>query len=521
MRAPVTKLALESSTSIQVLTMRVLSLAVLALASSLDIVAAGRRCTPTPKVVKNVVVNGGLTTPAGLSGPVPAFTVGGGDIQILAGKGYSGGGNSGENDCAGVTVKGQVPSPGRKRAVEDSARLSQTLNDLEPGTDYTVRFYYYVVSNTVAGVCSMISTLGATQFDQTVFNAVVSDSASSSWVPILASVPISSTSADLSIVVTCNGGGSLVVYIDQIFVSNQVTPQNIDSFTIDWGYGSLTTSTPTLSVGSSSTTSTTTSTTSACTEQCFLSSPVPDSARCGASGTPSPTPYAVPRSTYPKQDKLEDCAVICDERAGCKALAYDASSTAAPCRFITETILEGGFDYSAASGLNWYDLACFKCSGCDTSSSSSSSTTVTPTTTTSHGTTSTTGCPNGVAAPGACYDATPTASGSQCYKYGDVQVQPYTCSETDCPDQYRIEQCAFYCQLDADCKAVGYNYLGFPTACRFLDVSLAEGGFAADSGSTVEWFDIGCYTCYNCPVSSSSTTPRSTPTPVVQKEQKQ
>ncbi|KAH6983896.1 hypothetical protein EDB80DRAFT_824313, partial [Ilyonectria destructans] len=302
-----------------------------------------------------------------------------------------------------LTVSGPAPAGRRKREVGATAGIDQYLFDLASDTPYTVQFYYFVVSSTSQNTCWIEGFFGNEE------PFITSDflSVTSQWVLVVQSVRISASTANFRFLITCTNGGTSVIYIDQIFVSNLVTPANIDSFVIDYDAAQL---------------------------------------ASGVSSLPVPTETA-------------------------------ATGVVTPVTPVNPAT-------SSASDLGPNPIT----PGGDGESTSVSSTTVPSTSTT------TSGCPVGVAVPGACYDATPTAEGSWCNKRAFIDgPNTYTVSRDLYPDQSRVEKCAFICQLDPNGKAFVWDFSVGPSQCKFSTVVLAEAGLVEFTNAPNRWFDIGCY----------------------------
>ncbi|KAH7118523.1 hypothetical protein B0J13DRAFT_651617 [Dactylonectria estremocensis] len=390
----------------------IIAIAALVLSGSLGSASASRchpGTTPSTRTVKNLVVNGNLQLAAPGPGEIYAFGVSGEGNQNTV-NGYTGNGATGTG-CGQLTAIGPTPDRRRKREVGATAGIDQGLIDLASGTAYTVQFFYFVASSNAANTCWIEGIFGNEE------PFITSDflSVTSQWVRVVQSVSIGASTANFRFLLTCTNGGMSIIYIDQIFISNQVTPANIDSFIIDYDAAQL-------PGGESS---------------------VPVPTETAATGVVTPVHPATSSASDLGPDPITP--------------GHDGESTPVP------------------------------------------STTIPSTSTT------TSGCPAGVAAPGACYDATPTAEGSWCYKRAFIDG-PNTCtvSRDLYPDQSRAEKCAFICQLDPNCKAFVWDYSVGPSQCKFSTVVLAEAGLVEFANAPNRWFDIGCYTCFNCPASSSA-----------------
>ncbi|CAG7557407.1 unnamed protein product [Fusarium equiseti] len=116
----------------------------------------------------------------------------------------------------------------RKRGMGSFAGISQQLLLGPRGTLlYTVQFYYSVIGVQGSESCTLDAYLG----DQQVCSERLStsDSLSNSWHRVLTTARADSHSTDFSITMSCIGSGEAMVYVDSVFISNQVTPDNIDN----------------------------------------------------------------------------------------------------------------------------------------------------------------------------------------------------------------------------------------------------------------------------------------------------
>ncbi|KAF4997953.1 hypothetical protein FGRMN_3473 [Fusarium graminum] len=102
---------------------------------------------------------------------------------------------------------------------------------------FTVQFYYIVITVGGSQVCSVNAYLGNRQFYT--MGLFTSGGLGVSWNRVLTTVMTDSRSASFSISLSCTGNGFALIYVDSIFVSNQVTPDNIDRFQLDFGDGDI------------------------------------------------------------------------------------------------------------------------------------------------------------------------------------------------------------------------------------------------------------------------------------------
>lgn len=215
-----------------------MALAALALSGSVRLASAGP-CRPsattdlattTTSTGAPVVTNelkGAKFARSGPNGGIVDFE-GSGDAKHEDDEGYQGDGSK-DKGC----VRMQADS-GSKRALGPNVGISQQVDGLNPSTPYTIRFYTAIVLYPqTTDSCVIRAYLGGgdpfyeqwllTSGPAVAYNAVIKQ----------ASAP--ANSAIFSIQMQCGGGGAAMIYVDSIFMSNQVTPQNIDDYDLDFG----------------------------------------------------------------------------------------------------------------------------------------------------------------------------------------------------------------------------------------------------------------------------------------------
>ncbi|KAH7246573.1 hypothetical protein BKA59DRAFT_528437, partial [Fusarium tricinctum] len=204
--------------------------------------------------IKSVIEGGGFSV-IPPEGGVPGFTVQG-QAEILIGPGYKG---DGSKDGGCLSMKANNAEK-RKRDIGAYAGVSQALEQLSLTKPYTVRFFYLIITAPSLNLCQLTASLGGQTFFQT---WIFSMGTAMQWGMALEQVTAAQSSAALSISMNCLVGGTAQIYVDSLFMSNQVTPATIDDHPLDLGGGSgdsvLTTSSP----ASASTTSSPLETTSA------------------------------------------------------------------------------------------------------------------------------------------------------------------------------------------------------------------------------------------------------------------
>ncbi|KAH7194409.1 hypothetical protein DER44DRAFT_889518 [Fusarium oxysporum] len=298
-------------------------------------------------------------------------------------------------------------SDSKKRAFGGLASISQFLTNLAPSRTvlYTVQFYYVVITAGGSQACSVNAYLGNRQFYT--MGLFTSGGVGVSWNRVLTTVMADSRSASFGISMSCTGNGLALIYVDSVFVSNQVTPDNIDQFQLDFGDGnspqettsglpSAPTSEPANSVTSIEPGTTNTNSPSATTTGftrpeipsqevcpdgyrppgfCGQKSPQPSEPFCKYRSQPNADVVAYPLSQYPMQGMdIQKCALTCAYIDGCFAFAVNNNKNY-PCNFVLEPLRVSGWTSGDPDRvLEWSELACFNCQLCSDSSSLSTST---------------------------------------------------------------------------------------------------------------------------------------------------
>ncbi|RSL44917.1 hypothetical protein CEP54_014491 [Fusarium duplospermum] len=177
------------------------------------------------KVVRNLVANGGCNelNPNDPS-DIPNFRIEG-SAQGVTGQGYTGGGSK-ETNCASLAANG---NPRRKRALGPSVSISQDISNLDKDGLYTIQFFYRITSHPGNGGCVLSATLGEVPF----YSAEV-DATESGWIKVLEQITPPYESSPIDITMTCEGDDATIL-VDSIFVSDAVTPENIDDYVLDFG----------------------------------------------------------------------------------------------------------------------------------------------------------------------------------------------------------------------------------------------------------------------------------------------
>ncbi|EXK82799.1 hypothetical protein FOQG_12915 [Fusarium oxysporum f. sp. raphani 54005] len=181
-----------------------------------------------PKV-RNLAANGNMAE-VDPNNPlsVPGWEVDG-DARIVGGAGREEPGST-ERGCAAMSASNNGDG---KRALGISVSISQSMSNLDLSTPYTIRFYYLVVTSPAAiNLCQLTGFLGGSVFYQ---NWVFSTGTAVSWNEVLQAVTPAQVNAPLRIAMNCLIGGGATVLVDSVFISNAVTPQNINDFAVNFG----------------------------------------------------------------------------------------------------------------------------------------------------------------------------------------------------------------------------------------------------------------------------------------------
>jgi hypothetical protein len=180
--------------------------------------------TEGPVIITNAVTNGdfGGYDPSA-DGGIYGFQAGG-SAKLLQGPGHAG--QNEERNCVqlktSLTRKRQTPP--------ENPWIQQQLEELEP-SEYTVRFWYAVVSNAIADTCRIEGFYGGEQFGATPYFPVVSD-AGDQWLEFVDSMAVTTNSGMIRFELVCVNGGSAEAYFDQVFVSNKIGDEWVDNISL-------------------------------------------------------------------------------------------------------------------------------------------------------------------------------------------------------------------------------------------------------------------------------------------------
>ncbi|KAH6867770.1 hypothetical protein B0T10DRAFT_611739, partial [Thelonectria olida] len=253
--------------------------------------------TPVSRIVKNLVSNGNFAE-RDPNDPTkaPNYKVDG-EGKIVEGQGHTGDGST-ERGCIELQARQSGSATKRKRAVGPSARISQDLFHLDVRTPYTVRFFYAVVTAPSSlNICQLNAYLGTNGFFST---WIFSIGSSVTWSTVLLQTNAPQAAASLSVSITCFNSGNAAVYVDSIFMSNQVTPANINEFAIDYGTPATSATSTTSIGGSTAGLSSTSSAGASSTTSSSISSTTTSSttsSSIASTATSSTTPFSISSTT--------------------------------------------------------------------------------------------------------------------------------------------------------------------------------------------------------------------------------
>ncbi|KIL92356.1 hypothetical protein FAVG1_04766 [Fusarium avenaceum] len=131
-----------------------------------------------------------------------------------------------DDGCAALSASNNGET---KRSLFGSfASIFQTVRSI-PRRKYTIQFYYHINSAGSQGC------VASAKFGNTEFYSQPASIQGASWARVLQQVEAVSNSPTFAISLTCSGGGISSILVDSIFISDQVTPENIDDFKLDLG----------------------------------------------------------------------------------------------------------------------------------------------------------------------------------------------------------------------------------------------------------------------------------------------
>ncbi|KAG8672551.1 hypothetical protein FPOAC2_05944 [Fusarium poae] len=341
--------------------------------------------TPTNDValpsVRNIAINGNMAE-IDPSDPlnVPDWDVIN-DAKIVGGQGREEPGSTERGACAMSAANTRLNT----RDVGSGVSMSQTMSDLEVGTTYTIRFYYRVFISQGVTNCQLSAQFGNSLLTQ---DSISSSDVSNAWTQVLQTADAEESTAALKIQMECEGG-SATILLDSVFVSNKVTPGNIDQFVVDFGNNGsganppLVESPQTTSTEPASSIEPTTTesgpipgTTTTAVESPFCSKALNggcwwkgSSVGCESRGSwpgPGGQGRLIPRpDNYPEPLSQLWCVGWCSLSPGCRSAAYNPVDRS--CRFSEFAVQDSNFVPGPDAHVDtegvyyWHDLSCFNC----------------------------------------------------------------------------------------------------------------------------------------------------------------
>ncbi|KAM0425816.1 hypothetical protein ACHAPT_009067 [Fusarium lateritium] len=471
-------------------------------------------------------------TPSGISN----FIVDGQGNHVEGG-GYTGGGSS-EKNCAGLEAASTQPGPG-KRDVGQYASISQQLTNLQPGTAYTVQFFYAVQSSAQSGACRIEASFGSNVFTSTPY--FTSSNSPSPWASSTVSTNIQVTQGQMSFALTCTSGGSAQVYIDSIFVSNQVTPENINDadLVFDGAAGTESTQLPSATDTEAATEATTEATIDATTDAATdATTEAATEATSDAANSGSVTETIAETNTEEGNTSETDAVSGTTSEEQNTSVTETATETVSGeegtsvAGTVTENTVEEGTSVAATSTeisaeeeggstteagteetTTAQEETSFSVTAAETSTEveETTSETLTPTSTTPTSTQRI--CPSGVSAPGGCYVPDEVPGTPTCFEVGfvsgvvDVHYQYMHTPVND----WHI--CASACSESPGCLSFGYDAEDPTDVYCALYASKLDWSFSKmNRGLT--WTEMDCIKCVECGEDANTSAPFPTETAV-------
>ncbi|MCJ1433215.1 hypothetical protein MMC27_002574 [Xylographa pallens] len=434
--------------------------------------------------------------------------------MLVAGNAYHGDGNTGNYAVRLVTGTTSSGRRFRRQTNGGAAGIEQLLSGLDMTTAYTVSLWYYVDYTTSANAapqnCRIDAYYGSNLFSSSPYFAANNGQASQ-WVQLLATVTPSTASGNLLVSLDCINGGTAEALIDEVFVSNQVTPNDMDNISLTYALApTTTTSTSMTNQGPSSVAQTSIAPPNpTCTIRLTLVPP--NTAICQKQVASISTPDEL--YIYgPSGISYVSCAAACVANAACLSFGWGPMSGNGQCIHFPKSVKEEALTSSSSAGFYTWDRACWSYYGpmnavCVTSSSTSTTTTTTTATaTTTAGymtitppTCPTTGCSTILPSPAStCTDILPNPSppcNAVCGVVGGGIQDQYQGTGTS------ELSCQLGCLQSGTCKSWAWSSLAIYAAapCQFSDSEFLWSTFGVNwgqsNGGGLAWYDNECFYC--------------------------
>lgn len=147
--------------------------------------------------------------------------------------GYQGDGSL-DTGCVQMTTT-TTTAEGRANKREDyTAMIEQYLEDVDETANYSIRFWYTILSNTLADTCRMEAYYGDVLLTQSAYFDVITDTVfgNTPWVELVDEVVLSSSDGYIRFQLSCVGDGTAVVFLDEVFVSNKIDATSSDNISL-------------------------------------------------------------------------------------------------------------------------------------------------------------------------------------------------------------------------------------------------------------------------------------------------
>jgi hypothetical protein len=472
-------------------------------ATTIDTTATVTTAGPTtsetkgPLVVKNVIGNGNFAVRDPINpSNIPSYTIQGSG-QIADNKGYTGDGSK-EKGC--VELQAADQPPGRKRAIGNIVSISQQLDSLDTKKKYTIRFFYAVVLASSVNVCTLSASIAGHVFYT---STILSIGTAADWNTVVEQTDVPNTEGAFSIAMNCPIGGIAAIYVDSIFMSNQVTPETINDVSIDFGAGGSSATSSgllvesTTSMGSSSSANThgpSTETEKLTGSHVVTSDTVhPTTGFSTGSDVDTFSPSTMSETTIHPSSETQNEAHTAGLSTASDPATRDPSTepgSHAPTLTLNPTT-------SAVNSITASDLS--------TASSLPTGSRV---------------CPVGAAPPGYCTPVQPEVTQMvslpgipqesdndrptaprACWAFGRAKSGTWGRTTSSNPRQNSIADCALLCKQEGSaCKAFALDDINQDSSCRFLSDTLGVVGIDLNKQNSLMWNDFDCFECHGCDV---------------------